>query len=223
MLPPPTNPVGTAGNILLIEEYSALATAFSALLRKAAPEHATRVVASLADAETAVRERTPNLLVVDVDPAPRGTMAFFTRLKAAAPDLRVLIIAANDVGELQQEPNGPATFAFIKKPFGVEQFSRVVRALLEPGGGAQTGTLRDLRVVDFLALQAVAGATTAIQVDAPDGRSGEIHLVDGRIAHALVVGQTGARALQEILGWRAPRVREIDRRSDAPRTIAGAW
>jgi CheY-like chemotaxis protein len=78
-------------------------------------------------------------------------------------------------------------------------------------------------LVDLVVLQGVAGATSVIQVDAPDGRSGEIHFNDGRISHALVVGDTGTQALQEMFRWQGPRVREIDRRSDAPRTIPGPW
>jgi CheY-like chemotaxis protein len=222
VLPPPESPVGTAGNILLIEEYSALATAFRALLQKAAPEHATHVVISLAEAETSVRAGAPDLLVIDVDPPPRGAVAFFNRLKAAAPDLRVLVIGAEDAGKLVEEPNGPAAFHFIKKPFEVDRFGVVVRGLLDPSPG-HARTLREMGLADLLVLHAVASATAVLQVSASDGRSGEIHFRDGRITHALVVGHTGAAALHEILRWRAPRVREVDRRTDAPRTIGGPW
>ena len=223
MLPPPKIPVGTAGDILLVEEYAALASAFSALLRQTAPEHETRVVASLADAETAVRERTPDLVVIDVDPAPRHMVAFFNRLKSAAPDARVLVIGAEDAGALANELHGPAALRFVKKPFQVNAFGTLVGTLLRPVPRTGARTLRDFGLADLLVLHAVAGATTVLQVEAPDGRSGEIHFNEGRISHALVVGHTGASALHQILRWQAPRVREMDRRSNAPRTIPGPW
>ncbi|HEY0367972.1 MAG TPA: response regulator, partial [Chthoniobacterales bacterium] len=124
--------------------------------------------------------------------------------------------------EIDAEPNGPTALRFIKKPFAVDRFTMLVRTSLDLTSGSSR-TLRNLVLVDLLVLEAIAGATAVLQVDSADGRTGEIHFAEGRISHALVVGKIGVNALVEMLSWIAPRVREVDRRSDAPRTIRGPW
>ncbi|MFL6568437.1 MAG: response regulator [Chthoniobacterales bacterium] len=177
----------------------------------------------LAEAETATRNDTPELIVVDVDPPQRGTVASLKRLGSAAPDARVIIIGADDASALAEQPNRPAALHFMKKPFAVAEFSALVRDLLEAGPSRAGARLRDLKLVDLLVLQAVARDTTILQIDAADGRTGEIHFTDGKITHAVVAGHMGRVALRELLRWRGPRVRELDRRVDAPRTIHAPW
>ncbi|MDQ6621998.1 MAG: response regulator [Verrucomicrobiota bacterium] len=223
MLPQPEIPVSTGGHVLLLEEYAALATAFTASLRRAAPDHEVSFVTSLSEAETAIRERVPQLLVIDVDPTPHGLLAFFKRLQSVAPDLRVLVVGAEDAGDLPEESNGPAVLRFIKKPFQMAEFIATVRELLGAGAASAACAVRHLELIDLLVLHAVAAANVSLQINASDGRSGEIHFADGRISHALVVGLMGAAALPVLLGWRNTRVRELHRHLDAPRTIRGPW
>ncbi len=59
---------GTAPNILLIEEYDALAAAITSALKKFAPDHRIRAVASLSEAETVAATTSPQLFIIDFDP-----------------------------------------------------------------------------------------------------------------------------------------------------------
>ncbi len=55
-------------NILLLEEYDALAVAISLALKKFAPHHSAAVARSLADAEKLAFDLDPELFILDVDP-----------------------------------------------------------------------------------------------------------------------------------------------------------
>ncbi|MDQ6861820.1 MAG: response regulator [Verrucomicrobiota bacterium] len=223
MLPPTGNPARTAGHILLVEEYAALGAAFGALLRDAARSHQVHIFRSFAEAENAAGELRPELLVFDIDPPQPGTIAALKRLKTTLPDLRVIVIAAEDALHVTAEPNGPRALRFVKKPFPVGEFEALVQSLITPDRGGTAATLRDLKLVDLLALQALSRARCVLQVDAADDRSGEIHFVDGRITHAVGAGETGAAALRKIVRWRTPRLRELEVRGNAPRTINARW
>jgi CheY-like chemotaxis protein len=77
------SPAGTAPSVLLVEEYDALAAAIGSALKKFAPRHRVRVVESLAEAEAAIAEGSPRLLIVDFDPPRADTIEFFERIKTA--------------------------------------------------------------------------------------------------------------------------------------------
>ncbi len=218
---PPEKCAGTASQVVLLEEYAALASAFSALLRKFAPESRVRVVQSFVEVERAAAEQPIDLLIADFDPAQKGAVAFFKRLRENSPATHVIIIAADDAREIAAEPNGPAAFTFLKKPFEVNGFGRTVAQLLAPAATALP--LQDLALIDLLVLQAVSAASGILEVRSAHGRSGEIHFSGGKIAHAVCPGLVGVTALQEILRWPAPRVDEVPRQIDAPCSVQGGW
>lgn len=216
---------GTTGGILLIEEYQALAIAFRSALKKVATSREIHVVRSLREAEEFVQNAKPALLVLDFDPPPRGGVAFFKKMRAAIPDVRVLIVAAENAPTFAAERPGPPALHFIQKPFELGKFGAAIHALLDGPGeeAARIGTLRDLTLIDMIVLYSVASATMVLKIDAGADRTGEIHFADGKISHAAVMGQSGAPALKSILAWRAARFSEAERPTDAPHTIHGPW
>lgn len=194
--------------------------AFTSALKRIAPGSEIRAVTSLPDAEAAVREWKPELLVFDFDPPYRNAVAFFNRLKPVAPDSRVLILG---VGVPKELANEPAAFRFLEKPFQLEEFGSIIHSLLGNDRGRRAGRLRDLNLVDVISLYAVAGASTVLSVEGSGRDSGEIHFGSEGIAHAAVLGHSGAAALKEMLRWKSPRLRETERISGSPRTIRGPW
>jgi len=138
----------------------------------------------------------------------------------------VLIITAHNAPELEGRTSRARALHFIKKPFELTEFAAVTEALLSSSVSASeaaSGALRDLALVDFILLQAASAATTALEVETPQGRSGEIHFAGGRICHAMVMGKAGSPALEEMMRWPVTSCREIERRTDAPRSIRGEW
>ena len=221
------SPAGTAPSVLLIEEYDALAAAITSALKKFAPRHRTRMVASLAEAYAAAAETQPLLFIVDLDPPQPGAIEFLNRMSAAHPDARLLAIASGVPKEFASERYGPNAIQFIEKPFELAEFGAAVQALLGPwtegSSGDSRGTLRDLNPRDLVPIECVSGATTVLHIEAMDERTGAIHFVDGQICHAITPGLKGASALQEMIRWDEARGKETERSADAPHTIKGSW
>ncbi len=217
--------VGTIGGILLVEEYQPLAMAFGAAIRKFAGDHETRVVVSLLEAERDVDRFAPELIVLDFDPPPRGSVAFFNQLKSSLPKARIIILVPGKAPGFRDVRAAPPTFNFVEKPFELATFGAVLEQLI--GSKSETeyagGTARDFNLIDIIMLHAMSGAATALRVEAGGARSGEIHFFEGRISHAVVAGRSGVEAFQKILGWRSPRFTEMERPTDAPRTIHASW
>ncbi|CAN5561224.1 hypothetical protein BH18VER1_BH18VER1_02600 [soil metagenome] len=213
---------GTAGNILLVEDYGALAAAIGSALKQFAPAHRVRVVSTLAAAEGAAAQLQPDLLIVDVDPPLSGIVEFFAKLKFTTPHTRVLIIAAGLCREVVAARTGTVAFEFIDKPFDLLELGRAVEPLLAQSGRSGS-ILRSLGVSDVLPVLCSSRATTTITVEAAAGRWGEIRLATGQIVHAVAGGRVGKQALQEILSWPAARVAETECKEHAARTIAETW
>jgi CheY-like chemotaxis protein len=221
------SPAGTAPSVLLVEEYDALAAAITSALKKFAPEHRVRAVDSLAEAEARLIETSPALLIVDFDPPRPDTIEFLDRIAAANPDARFLAIASGVPRELNSERHASTAIQFIEKPFELSEFGAAVQALLgpwtHPVSGDSRGTLRDLGARDLIPLQCLNLATAILHLRSEDDRRGEIHFVDGQIAHAVTGNFTGVGALHQILRWKNIHAKESERVLDAPRTIHGSW
>ena len=214
---------GTAGRIVLVEEYGALAVAIGSALKKFAPGFATTTVRSLEEAEGAIAVAKPDLLVIDFDPPPQGALEFFTRLKSTAPATRVLVIAAAPLSRLADSAGAAGAFHFVEKPFDLNTLGAGVEAVLALNGQPTRRTLRDLALRDVIPLQCLAGVTEVVKVDASGGRAGEIHFIDGQISHAETTDTDGPEALLELLRWRSPRFKQPKRKPRAARTIEGNW
>jgi|GEM_PF-489281 len=219
-------PAGTAPSVLLIEEYDALAAAITSALKKFAPQHRTQVVESLGEAETAMAEAQPQLLIIDFDPPHPNAIEFLNRIRPAHPGVRVLAIASGISPEFASERYGPNAIQFVEKPFELADFGAAVQALLGPWteakSGDSRGTLRDLNLRDLVPLECVGGATAILKVEAGE-RTGEIHFFDGHVCHAEMAGLYGIGALHEIMRWTNVRGIEAERPVDSPRTIQGPW
>ena len=224
---PPSATLGTAGRIILVEDYDALSIAFGSTLRKLAPSCHTVVVRSLAEAEIAAAASKPDLFVIDFDPPHAGAVAFFNGMKAAHPDARVLVIGAMTWLELAHERVYPGALHFIAKPFELAKFGEAVQALLPseqaPAILPAAGTLRDLDLTDLIALFGVAAVTTILRVTATSGATGEIYFSAGQITQAVVMGKSGVPALEEMLRWPSPRFVENEMRANPPRALHGPW
>jgi DNA-binding response OmpR family regulator len=221
------SPAGTAPSVLLIEEYDALAAAITSALKKFAPQHRTRAVESLGEAEAAAAKMSPQLFIIDFDPPHPKTIDFLNRIGPAYPDARVLVIASGTSPEFAAERHGPNAIQFVEKPFELGDFGAAVQALLGPwteaSSGDSRGTLRDLNLRDLVPLECVGGATVVLRIEAPGERAGEIHFLDGHICHASALGLSGIEALHEIMRWKGARGTETEKAADAPRTIHGPW
>lgn len=219
-MPAPHKKSPSAGRILLIEEYPALASAFGSAVRKFAGERETLVAPSLAEAKSAVDSQKPDLLILDFDPPLRGCVEFFYHLRSELPAARMLILVpAKPPDFSEQRPS--SAMHFLEKPFPLAEFGAQIARLLQPDDSA--GRMRDFGLIDLITLYALSATNMVLKVKAAGTRNGEIHFSDGRITHAAVVGRTGVEALHSIMRWQAPHFTEAERPSDAAHSINVPW
>ena len=219
--PAPTD--ATTQSILLIEGYDALAVAISSALKKFAPLHTIRIARTLEEAEATATEMHPELLVLDLDPAPAGEVDFLVKLQSRCPEARVLVIASGVSRELRAERGTAGAVQFIDKPFDLGEFGAAVQALLGPWAMPPSdsfrGTLRDLHVVDIVQVKCLALSSALVRLGTPAGQAGEIHFHHGQIVHATTGRLAGLEVDEEIVRWRGGRITESKVPEGAPKTI----
>ena len=225
--PLPSAETSPENSVLLVEDYDALAIAIGSALKKFAPDHAAQIARSLAEAETLATEVQPSLFVMDLDPPHAGGIAFFSKMKGLYPDARVLVLAAANIREITAAVGSAGALHFIEKPFELAGFGAAVQALLGPWAATASdhvrGTLRDFCLMDVLQLKCSTGATELVSVQAPGGRTGEIHFRDGHICHAATQNSSGSEALQNMLRWQGAHFAEAELPFEGPKTITRPW
>src|ERR1700720_2852143 len=104
-------------NILLLEEYDALAAAISSALKKFAPQHFGAVAHSLVEAERLASDLDPELFILDVDPPWTGLTNFLEKMRATHPNARALVIGGAIPSEISAERGSSGALQFVEKPF----------------------------------------------------------------------------------------------------------
>ncbi len=221
--PKSTNTGVSQPNIILLEEYGALAAAISSALRKFAPRHVGAIARSVKELEKLSGGSSPELFILDVDPPWAGITTCLEQLRVSHPDARVLVIGTAIPPEIATERGSYGGLQFVEKPFELAAFGAAVQALLGPWREKEgRGSLRALSTIDVLLLHCAAGANLILEVRSR-ARVGEIHIAAGRISHAEAGKRKGEDALAEILNW--PKVRLSERRlsGEQRRTIGNEW
>ncbi len=215
--------------ILLLEDYPALATAISSALRKFAPGHSSHVARTLKEFETLAAKLAPELLLIDVDPPWPKLTQVLGKLRETHPRTRALVIGATVPEEIVQHLGSQHALQFLHKPFDVPELGAAVQALLGPWTSAETdelrGTLRCFSALDAALLQCASGRSVVLEVKKGSTKSGELHFVKGQLRHAENGRRNGVDALEELLSWKEPDLREKERKGRAApkQTIPAPW
>ena len=221
--PKSTNTAALRPNIVLLEEYDALAAAITSALKKFAPQHATVRARSIKELETLAAELKPDLFIFDVDPPWAGITSCLEQLRNSLPKARALVVGTAVPSEIAADRGLSGGLQFIEKPFELASFGAAVQALLGPWRESQfRGTLRALSTIDVLLLHCAAGANVVFEVRSRS-RTGEILISAGEVSHAETGKLKGEDALIEILGW--PKVQRSETKlfGSSPRTIGANW
>ena len=206
-------------NILLLEEYDALAVAISLALKKFAPHHAAAVARSLAEAEELASNLDPELFILDVDPPWASLTNFLEKIRAAHPNARALVIGGAIPSEIAAERRSSGALQFVEKPFDLAVFGAAVQALLGPWLEQEgRGTLGALNAIDVLLAHCAANSRVNIELRSGT-RTGEIQIAGGQVLHAATGRLKGEDALQEILNWSKLRLGETKLSGSTRRTI----
>ena len=210
-------------NIVLLEEYDALAAAIPTALRKFAPQHACTVARSIKELGKLAPELDPDLFIFDVDPPWAGITDCLEQLRDWHPKARALVIGTALPPEIAVERSFSGGLQFIQKPFELATFGAAVQALLGPWRESESrGTLRALSIIDILLLHCAAGVNVIVDVRSRT-RTGEIHVVGGQVSHAEAGKLKGEDALAAMLGWPKSHFSERKFSGSPRRTISSAW
>lgn len=211
---------GAAGEVLLVEEYDALAAAISAALKKFAPDRPIRRARTL-DAGI-FKEAAPALVIIDFDPPLAGPLEFLQKLRASAPNARLLVIAAGLPGEIYLREL-PTVATYIPKPFGLDDLGHAIRQLLEEPPGTPRAVAH-LGLSDIVPLLALADTSGVVRLaPAPRNPSGQLHFAKGQLLHASVSGLTGLDALREMLRWGSAEFGMTEHALAAERSLEHSW
>ena len=206
-------------NILLLEEYDALAAAISSALKKFAPQNFGAVARSLTEAENLAFNLDPELFILDVDPPWAGLTNFLEKMHAAHPNARVLVIGGAVPSAIAAERGSSGALQFVEKPFDLAAFGAAVQALLGPWREQDgRGSLGGLNAIDVLLAHCAANSSVSIELRA-GSRTGEIQIAGGNVLHAATGRLKGEDALREMLDWSKPRFGEKKLSGSTPRTI----
>src|SRR5437763_5894008 len=207
-------------NILLLEEYDALAAAISSALKKFAPQHFGAVARSLNEAENLAFNLDPELFILDVDPPWAGLTNFLEKMHAAHPNARALVIGGAVPSAIAAERGQSGALQFIEKPFDLAAFGAAVQALLGPWREQDgRGKLDALSALDVVLAHVAANAS--VVVDLRSGRrTGEIEIANGQVVHAATGKLKGEDAFAEILNWTKSHLSERKLSGSARRTIS---
>ena len=210
-------------NIVLLEEYDALAAAISSALKKFAPKHNAVVARSLNELEKLASELSPELFVCDVDPPWNGITDLLEQLRDSHPTARVLVVGAAIPAEITAARGSFGALQFIEKPFELAAFGAAVQALLGQWRESQSRRmLRALGVIDAILLHCAAGANVILEVRSRS-RTGEIHIAAGQVSHAESGKLKGNGALAEILSWSKVDLSEKRMAGSLRRTVTPNW
>ncbi len=214
--------------IVLLEEYPALATAISSALKKFAPGHSTHIARSLKELESLAGQLSPELLLIDVDPPWPKLTQLLGKFRDEHPTTRALVIGATIPAEIIDRLGSHRALQFLHKPFDVAELGAAVQALVGPWTSTETeelrGTLRHFNAVDAALLQCASGRSVVLEVRKGATKSGELHFVNGQLWHAENGRRSGIDALEELLGWKEPELKEKERRErPARQSFPSAW
>ena len=221
--PKSTNTGVPQSNIVLLEEYDALAAAISSALKQFAPHHVAALARSVKEFEDLSSKLNPELFILDVDPPWPGITNRLEELRDSHPKARGLVIGTAIPSEIATERGSFGGLQFVEKPFDLATFGAAVQALLGPWRESEArGTLGALNTIDVVLLHCAAGGGVILEVRSR-ARTGEIHISSGQISHAETGKLKGDDALAEILTWPKVHLSERKLAGSNRRTIGADW
>ncbi|GAA1848466.1 response regulator transcription factor [Myceligenerans crystallogenes] len=129
-----TRPDGTPLRVLVVDDEPGIAELLAATLRYEGWAVSTAGTANAATA--AVRENTPDLLVLDVMLPDSDGVSMLSRLRAGGHEMPVLFLTAKDAVEDRVAGLTAGGDDYVTKPFSLEEVVARLRGLLRRAGAA---------------------------------------------------------------------------------------
>jgi len=212
----------SSGGILLIEEYDALAAAIRSALKKFAPQSAVVVARTLDEAAASLQSATPDLIIIDFDPAFSGLTTFLLQARKNCPDASAILIGSGIKSDTALEFRRFGAVQFLPKPYEIADFGATVQTLLAIDVEETHATLHSLGVADVTLAQCAGARSIVLEVEA-DGKRGEIYIQDGEIVQAKTGQRKDGPALKEMFAWNDAKIIETEAAGSTKRSIRETW
>lgn len=120
-------------DILIVEDNILFARSLERTLALMRPGSTTRIAHTLADAEAAIAERAPDILLLDLGLPDAAGLPILDRAVAAAPQATVGIISAQDDSRLIRETFNRGAHGYMPKSRHIDEFEDALRKFLDNG------------------------------------------------------------------------------------------
>src|SRR6185295_17754884 len=179
--------------VLVLEDELALRSSLCRLLRQN-QELAVSETGSLRDAVRLLDEQ-PNLIVSDLDLPDGSGLDLLQALAFRGLRVPVIFITAY-LSRFQAQLPASSNIDVLEKPFGQEDFARLIRRRLARHASAPPRSA--FSVADYLQLAGLARRDVCLTISAPHGARGKIIVQDGQTAWAEDQGGEGLEAFRRL-------------------------
>src|SRR6185312_7188711 len=116
-------------DILVVDDDQAVARAFEHFLKFEG--HTCRLASNAADALKLLRERRPNLVMMDVRMPGMDGLHALQQVRSAFPDVYVVIMTAYGTSQTSIDAIRAGAFDYLTKPLDLDELREVIRKALE--------------------------------------------------------------------------------------------
>lgn len=183
-------------SILIVEDDAQLRQSFDRLLQEEGYEVVT--ASSGEDGLEAVRQRTPDLVIMDVRLPGMSGMETFQAVRKLDPKLPVIIMTAFGTTDTAIEATKLGAFDYVLKPFDIPDILTLIEQAIEAGRFMRSRVEMDVVPAEAVSSDAIIGRSQSMQ---------EVYKAIGRVAPTdatvLIRGESGtgkelaARALYQ--------------------------
>jgi CheY-like chemotaxis protein len=166
------------------------------------------------------------LAIVDVIMPVLDGAQFLRILQRRSPDLKKVVLTGNATEEIRSDCLANGADLFIEKPRSADGLKSIFVMLDElitwqPREGFE-GVLRRVGLQDVIQMECLGRNSSILEIHNDQVR-GRIYIENGSLIHAMVGGETGERALQQLLALAGGSFELLPFEPPPQRTIEGQW
>ena len=218
----PENPI-----ILLLEDCPVTALLVERTVMTEIPQCRLVWARNVAEATARAEAMPIELFLVDINLPDGNGLDFLSKMSAAHPLARAIVMTANALPEHQANSAALGVLHFLEKPLKLPFLIQHLRRALdsEQMAGANQefrAVLENVTPADILQLKCLTHASTVVEFHA-GGKTGHICFQKGELADAQTGALRGVEAVFEIISWKRGEVTERAAVEQFERTINCSW
>jgi len=202
-------------DVLLIEDDPILRDQLGVAFPSRYPDLSLLAVRSVEDAEHALGNAIPRVVVSDLWLPGKSGIDFVLQASERWPKVGFVLMSARSSHELSESARSTGV-RYLAKPFELEELFVLVDDVLD--GQAFSGTVEGITLLDLLQVLHLAGRTATVRVRRAS-EEGTISLEHGEVAHAELGALSGTEAFERMITWPGGRFTVATDRGPHEKTI----